>query len=221
MLTFSYLGKTQVAFGNAEILKIKYDLEEIQNFLLEVSNTSDSLIQVDWRINRPEALADFVRVEIHDTNLGWAPYIGSGCGKDKPNEVPAQESVWFSIDVRLLADISEENIHWLDSISIELLSFPDCNAIYDKANFTQVDPTNTKLVRSDNFDLYPNPVDEMLYVDFIPTIVKDYEIFNLQGKLMQKGKMSDRISLQFQDAGVYMLLIKSKDRVSIARFVKK
>lgn len=200
MLAFSYQGKSQVAFGNPEILKIKYELDEIQNFLLEVSNTSDSLIQVDWRINRPEALADFVRVEIHDTNLGWAPYIGSSCGKDKPNEVPAQESVWFSIDVRILADISEENIHWLDSISIELLSFPDCNAIYDKANFTLLDPTNTKLVSKDNFELYPNPVDEMLYVDFIPTIVKDYEVFNLQGKLMQKGKMSDRISLQFQDA---------------------
>jgi hypothetical protein len=63
-------------------------------------------------------------------------------------------------------------------------------------NFNCTTSTDATLTTSSNFTISPNPVTDKIYVNFDKTVwntIVNYEIINLNGQIMQSGKVDNSI----------------------------
>jgi hypothetical protein len=64
--------------------------------------------------------------------------------------------------------------------------------------------------------LYPNPTSNTLIIDNINQPI-DYSIFNIDGKLIFKGKTSKSIDLSTYEAGMYFIQINNDNMQKIIK----
>ena len=82
--------------------------------------------------------------------------------------------------------------------------------------------SNTSSSQSNNqFLVYPNPVKQSLNIELIGFEAQTYEIKNMLGQTVLKGKFTSNIDVAKFDAGVYILQVNIGEKSKIKRFIKE
>ena len=70
------------------------------------------------------------------------------------------------------------------------------------------------------FNIYPNPVTDVLKIDHAYDLV-EYNLFSIDGKLVQKGKViNSRINLVTLQKGLYLLLLEVDGKTDVRKIIK-
>ncbi|MUU79002.1 immunoglobulin-like domain-containing protein [Winogradskyella endarachnes] len=74
---------------------------------------------------------------------------------------------------------------------------------------------------SQYFNVYPNPVKETLMVDLVGYEAQTYEILNMLGQIVVKGRYSSTIDVSRFENGVYILQLNIGEKKQLKRFIKE
>ena len=86
----------------------------------------------------------------------------------------------------------------------------------------KTDPTFVHEASSQQlFEIYPNPVSEMLYMKNLPCEQVDYSIYNVLGQEVTSGSSSGNISVAGLEKGIYFVQIKGEGLLETRKFVVK
>jgi hypothetical protein len=72
-----------------------------------------------------------------------------------------------------------------------------------------------------HFKVYPNPVNQTLNIDLIGFEAQSFEIKNMLGQTVLKGRYTSLIDVSKFEAGVYMLQLNIGEKTKVARFIKR
>jgi hypothetical protein len=98
----------------------------------------------------------------------------------------------------------------------------DLSAI-SKLIFSVTGPTNIKLPEISTLKLYPNPVQDELFVTS-ESKIEEITVFGLQGNVLLRSKAqssSVTLSLGFLPKGIYVIQVKRVDAVSTHKIIKR
>ena len=88
------------------------------------------------------------------------------------------------------------------------------------ANQTECDAVSINDNEPYNFEIFPNPVKDRLYIETDNFI--SYKIYNLQGRLLQEGNLNaGYIPVNILEKGMYVIEIFDKKHFDIKSFIKK
>ena len=108
--------------------------------------------------------------------------------------------------------LSVSNLDPNSKVSLSIFADSDCVC---PSSLTIVDCatlTNTDDLDSRNFNFYPNPFNEIIYLDSEPSINIDYTLYDSQGVKLNSGKiLNQKIELAELAVGLYFILIESDD----------
>lgn len=79
-------------------------------------------------------------------------------------------------------------------------------------------------LENQDFVLFPNPTDDVLYIDGLPFDSCQYEIYNNLGQLVQKGQCERGMNMIWLDSltsGVYFIKVRAEGKEKVQRFVKE
>jgi hypothetical protein len=76
----------------------------------------------------------------------------------------------------------------------------------------------TPITKSISLKIYPNPVSNTLIIPVLEDA--DYEIFNVNGGIVMKGRVSNEIDISKLKTGIYILKITSETGVFFNKFIK-
>ena len=82
---------------------------------------------------------------------------------------------------------------------------------------TAVHETSTQ----QSFEVYPNPVSDVLYMNNLPCETVDYSIFDILGKEVASGSSYGNISVAELEQGLYVLQIKGEKFLETTKFIVK
>ncbi|TYA52278.1 immunoglobulin-like domain-containing protein [Formosa maritima] len=69
--------------------------------------------------------------------------------------------------------------------------------------------------------VYPNPVNQILNVDLVGYEAQSFEVKNMLGQTVLKGRFTSAIDVSKFEAGVYLLQLNIGEKTRITRFIKK
>lgn len=105
-----------------------------------------------------------------------------------------------------------------NSTSAAVNSFLFLDDIDLRYNSTSVKSTNQKT----QFNGYPNPVRNKLYLNYNTEAIINYEVFNIEGLVLLAGSITNTpIYTEELISGVYFLKIKIKAEETIIKFIKE
>ena len=78
---------------------------------------------------------------------------------------------------------------------------------------------NVHEVFSQQLEVYPNPVSDVLHISNLPKEMADYAIFNVLGQKVASGSSSGTISVAELEKGIYVLQVKGEKSHKTAKFV--
>lgn len=81
-------------------------------------------------------------------------------------------------------------------------------------------PTSISNINYNHFNIYPNPAENVVYVDGDFKINSFYKIYNFQGKLVQSGELTNQINIEYLNEGLYHVQIENENSVLHSTFVK-
>ncbi|CAL2080424.1 M43 family zinc metalloprotease [Tenacibaculum sp. 190524A02b] len=85
-----------------------------------------------------------------------------------------------------------------------------------------LDTAKEELLMEDEYSIYPNPVQgNTLFVKMRSSLKATYEITNLIGQVIQKGKLTEQLNVSKLDAGVYLFRVNEGDEEIVQKFVKR
>ena len=87
-----------------------------------------------------------------------------------------------------------------------------------------LDPDDLSENENLTFEIYPNPVQDLLYVNGLQAVSGCYEIYNGLGQLVQKGHWEhglNEISLALMPSSVYFIKVNAESVNKVQRFVKE
>ncbi len=141
-------------------------------------------------------------------------------------------NTWFDIVVDMKAKISQVSkirIHldgnWSGADNVRY--FEPTDFYYDELAFTSSATPRTNITKSDNvkadnlIKLYPNPVDDYVFLDVKGTLA-DVEIFSYAGIKLQSNTqlVNNKLDVKSLSAGVYFIKINVDNKLSTLKFVK-
>ncbi len=71
------------------------------------------------------------------------------------------------------------------------------------------------------FKLHPNPVNDILHIELAGFEAQTYEIHNMLGQTVAKGRYTSKIDVSKFDKGVYILQLNIGEKTKVKRFVKQ
>ena len=71
------------------------------------------------------------------------------------------------------------------------------------------------------FEVYPNPVSDVLYLKHLPCETVDYAMFNVLGQEVASGSSRGTLSVVGLEKGIYILQIKGEKFLETAKFIVK
>ena len=77
-------------------------------------------------------------------------------------------------------------------------------------------------LENQDFELFPNPTDDVLYIDGLPFDTGRYEIYNDMGKLVQKGQCERGMNMIWLDSltsGIYHIKVRAEGMNRVKNFV--
>ena len=104
---------------------------------------------------------------------------------------------------------------------------PDPNFFYGMTKvegiILNIIPTSDAVheIAHQQFEVYPNPVSDILYLKNLPCEVVDYAIFNVLGQKVAAGSSNGTISVTGLEKGIYVLQIKGEKFLETAKFIVK
>ncbi len=78
-----------------------------------------------------------------------------------------------------------------------------------------------EIARQQPFEVYPNPVSDVLYMKNLPCETVEYSIFNVLGQKVTTGSSNGSISVLGLEKGLYFLQIKGEKLLETVKFVVK
>ena len=69
------------------------------------------------------------------------------------------------------------------------------------------------------FNIYPNPVKEIINLSNITET--DFEIYDILGNLVSKGKSQNQINVSSLTQGIYILKLKNGENIFNQKFIKE
>lgn len=87
-----------------------------------------------------------------------------------------------------------------------------------------IDPDDVPENEGHAFELYPNPIKDLLYFNGLHTVSGCYEIYNGMGQLVRRGQWErglSAISLASIPSGVYFIKVNAESVNKVQRFVKE
>jgi len=84
--------------------------------------------------------------------------------------------------------------------------------------------TNVSDLSENGWKLYPNPVDEILYIENEQLELIQWELISVSGKVLKNGSLNEgeaSINLKPHNSGIYFLRIQSSDNVTLHKVIKK
>ncbi|WP_397364281.1 M4 family metallopeptidase [Olleya sp. R77988] len=85
--------------------------------------------------------------------------------------------------------------------------------------FTSTVTTSNNL--DQQFKVYPNPVEQILNIDLVGFEAQSFEIKNMLGQTVLKGRYTSSINVSKFDAGVYVLQLNIGEKTKVKRFIKQ
>jgi hypothetical protein len=83
-------------------------------------------------------------------------------------------------------------------------------------------PVSIKTIDTNDYFVYPNPVDDILTVSFLNNEISQIEIFNIDGKKIYNQMHGNNIDVSSFIKGIYILnLHNRKGEKSVIKFIKK
>lgn len=71
------------------------------------------------------------------------------------------------------------------------------------------------------FEVYPNPVSDVLHINNLPCDEAEYSIFNVMGQKVVAGHTSGSISVADLEKGLYVLQIRGEKQLETVKFIVK
>ncbi|PWI29899.1 peptidase S8 [Flavobacteriaceae bacterium LYZ1037] len=71
------------------------------------------------------------------------------------------------------------------------------------------------------FKVYPNPVNQLLNIELLGFEAQSFEVKNMLGQTVLKGRYTSTIDVSKFEAGVYMLQLNIGEKTKVTRFIKK
>ena len=95
----------------------------------------------------------------------------------------------------------------------------DNQTVYYFDNISFGSPISLALdsVSNESFKLYPNPVEDHLYIQSSDTTIKNIDIYNILGKKIYSTSSENRLDMSSYSAGIYFVKINN----STFKIVKK
>lgn len=213
--------QAQLNFVNPEVLELANESDHINEVFLKIENTSDSTLLFDWRYNIPQELVDYVQIYGHDFNMGYTSHIKTSCGLQSPNVLEGNDENGFALILKTIQAIPDEKLHLIDAISLELLASPDCDILLADTNFKLESINSTSELLTRNPELRFNPVDQELWLEHLPVGKINYEIYSVNGQLVQDGTLSNNVvKMEFTAKGLYFLKLSSEETFATVKFLK-
>lgn len=69
--------------------------------------------------------------------------------------------------------------------------------------------------------IFPNPTDDIVNIEANALHLEEFQLYNYQGKLIQRGAFNGKIDLSTLDSGVYLLSFSSEQQFITKRIVKR
>jgi len=86
-------------------------------------------------------------------------------------------------------------------------------------NIIPVSAGMKETVNSENIDFYPNPANDMIYLNNASGANVQYFVFSSTGQLMQSDYTNGSISVSDLPAGIYFLQLQTEDGMQVSKLV--
>ena len=200
-----------------------------ENINLINTNGANVTFFAKWEIENDW---DYVQFEVStDNGNSWIPQCGLYTNEGSSNDgQPTGEPLYDGVQ----SDWIQEEIDLNDFIGEEIkirFQFESDGAVgadgfyFDDLTINVLDDgsLNNPTVNLVPFNIYPNPVNDELFID---TPLLDYElsVFNIHGQLLvSNANYSASQTLNFSDfpSGIYLLKIISQTKVTVFKIIKK
>lgn len=148
-------------------------------------------------------------------------YVGTSAGLFATDSLKGMQTIW----VRQSPDKIGSNI-------VTMMDFRDTDgllavATYGAGVFTSIinstkDKTMVKEVWVDHISVYPNPVNNKLFVDLFNHQAKDasYKLYDLNGKMIAEGVLENYISTENLEHGIYFVRLNIDNKIITKKIVK-
>ena len=101
----------------------------------------------------------------------------------------------------------------VEDYTLNIVSVPEA-AVYN--------PENVNSENSIDFDMFPNPVENILNVSFADNRKSSYKIFNINGQEIKAGMLNQKeINVSNLKSGIYFLELHDGQKTSTKKFIKK
>ena len=103
-------------------------------------------------------------------------------------------------------------------IAVAIPSGTDNLNVYYNGKVYTATTTAIKEESNSNISIYPNPTDGIIMIDGLESRSSlSYEVYDLEGRFVKKGKIPDSSINLTNDPGVYVVVIKENDEVLVKR----
>jgi hypothetical protein len=206
---------TETCFGNERLVKLSCN-----DFPKGCSKRRGKKIKIS--VTNVDCSSDY-SIHVKYPNGGWAPYV-----RGLEYELTINETGIYTIYIRQdnmglpSESFGTETIYreiYLEKWCCEDLSFDECNIVYfspenSEESFQQDEITNRVSIGNEiSVRLYPNPVENKLYLKYFGDNISEIKIYSLTGELMRsfhfnkdrKGEIE--LGVEFLPVGLYFLSI--------------
>ena len=112
--------------------------------------------------------------------------------------------------------MSKESLYIDGVINVLTCCHMDDNLIYQDSNYPDCGwPASLNKIISKHINIYPNPANNTIIIDGVSGKRLIYQIVNSAGLVVKEGKLVHTMELNLSD-GVYLLLIKEKNKIVVA-----
>lgn len=181
---------------------------------VDAQNTTTLNMTVRFRIRRIGSATDsWFRIVVNGTQIGPS-YQGVVNGQYQNLVVNLNEyaGTQFTVELQHVG----KSIGFLFNGNDDRVDI--ANITFDNVTMGVVE-NNTQ-----DFNVFPNPTDHILYIDTFDKQIKNIEIFDLQGRLLKtinENKENYQIDLSHFSSGTYLLKLSEENGCQITKIIKK
>ena len=215
-------AQLEITIPDDEFEEFDYIPNDNQNKTLNIKNTADTTVLFDWEYIISDSAEIYFEAHVSDINQSFLPYVNTICGFDFPNSLVGQDSYNMGLHVRISDLQAEEEFVKEMSVTLNLLSHPDCNDTLSSITVPFVYfITQNKDIQENKFSVYPNPSTNKIILDQDFPALSQYSIVDLHGKIFDESLLTtEEISIENLPHGVYILSVESKNKIWYSKFVK-
>lgn len=117
----------------------------------------------------------------------------------------------FNNEATGTAEINSSYTYNKASLFFDFGSVGDDNTVYlfDNISFGSPISLGLDVLSNESFKIYPNPVENYLYIQSYETTIKNIDIYNILGKKIYSNNSENMLDMSYYDAGIYFIKINN------------